>query len=231
MSVKTEPSHPAKFSPTILAAAAERITLEAEQKQVVVGELLLLDPFAGTGLCHTMPCSTRGVEIEPDWARADPRTRVGDATNMAFFADDCFDVIFTSPVYGNRMSDHHNARDASKRHSYTHDIGHPLADGNAGAMYFANDQPPHAPYRQLHRAAWAEVARVHKPGGLFMLNVSNFVHDDVEHLVAQWHVARLVELGYRVESAREIGTPRMKFGANRERADHEYLVMLRAAPL
>lgn len=231
---ENEPKHPAKFSPAVLTAAEALVRSEADYLGCAPDELSLLDPFAGTGRCHLMPCQTVGVEIEPEWAAMHPRTMEGDATDLSF-EDDSMDLIFTSPVYGNRFSDHHEARDNSTRRSYTHDIGHQLNPANAGAMTFANSQPSYAPYRLLHRAAWAEVARVHKPDSLFILNVSNFIHkvkgEDVEHLVMQWHVARLLELGYRLtQSPIPVETPRMRYGANRTRADSEFLVLLRSAP-
>jgi hypothetical protein len=43
-----------------------------------------------------------------------PRTIVGNALQMAF-AGASFDVVVTSPCYGNRLADHHNARAAGGR--------------------------------------------------------------------------------------------------------------------
>ena len=49
---------------------------------------------------------------------------IGDATALPF-ADWTFDAVITSPTYGNRMADHHNAQDGSRRVSYRHSGKHP----------------------------------------------------------------------------------------------------------
>lgn len=51
-------------------------------------------------------------------------TIVGNALYLPF-RDRAFDGIVTSPCYGNRMADHHDARDDSKRNTYTHSARHP----------------------------------------------------------------------------------------------------------
>ena len=62
-----------------------------------------------------------GVEIEAPWADTHMMTIQGDALALPF-GDHCFDCVVTSPVYGNRFSDHHRARDGSLRRTYTHDL-------------------------------------------------------------------------------------------------------------
>ena len=55
-----------------------------------------------------------GYEIEPEWAdqaRANGLcVTTGDCRQM-HYPDAMFDAICTSPTYGNRMADHHEARD------------------------------------------------------------------------------------------------------------------------
>src|ERR1035437_6425256 len=114
------PPHPAKFSATVLGTMAT----------CLIPGSLVLDPFAGTGLRPSIPgIRPVCVEIEPDWA-----TQVCAAALRLPFRYNTFDAIATSPTYGNRMADHHNAKDSSKRHTYTHYIGHKLNEYNSGQV-------------------------------------------------------------------------------------------------
>lgn len=118
------PRNPSKYSTAILAALAQ-ITSDELEKQAALGRELdrdpftILDPFAGTGLIHQLAeidgVITRGVEIQPEWAAMHPDTYEGDATDLVAYGDDLFDAVMTSPVYPNRMTDHHEAKDACKR--------------------------------------------------------------------------------------------------------------------
>jgi hypothetical protein len=83
------------------------------------------------------------------------------------------------------------------------------------------------PYRVLHRAAWAEAARVLRDRGLFVLNVSNFYAGKEEQNVSGWHVGVLRQLGFRLEDIETVKTSRQRFGANRERVEGELILLLR----
>ena len=75
----------------------------------MAGGGLILDPFAGTGGVHHLASEkyrTIGVEIEAAWATIPCDTIQGDALALPF-GDHSFDCVVTSPVYGNRFSDHH----------------------------------------------------------------------------------------------------------------------------
>lgn len=117
------PPHPAKFSRKILDAIEEIVAREWEH---LGGEhaphpVKIIDPFAGVGLVHRLAdhpvmghrYETVGIELEPEWAAADPRTLVGDALSLPFETGS-FHAGVTSPCYGNRMADHHEARDPCK---------------------------------------------------------------------------------------------------------------------
>lgn len=213
------PRHPAKFSDGVMEAIAHAVTTET----VLLGRpLRILDPFAGTGRIHTLEGhDTVGVELEPEWAAADPRTLVGDATALPFDAAS-FDVVVTSPCYGNRMADHHDARDASRRNTYTHALGRKLTANSAGALQWG------VPYKALHAAAWAEAVRVLRPRGLFVLNISNHIRGGQEMPVAEFHIRSLFQLGFHLVEATRVATPRLRFGANHDaRVDGELVVTLR----
>jgi SAM-dependent methyltransferase len=209
--------HPAKFTPSILAAIEPLLPVEG----------VILDPFAGTGRVHEFGSSTLltlGVELEPEWAEMHPRTQVGNALNLPFL-DGCVDAIVTSPTYGNRMADHHEAKDASRRMTYRHTLGRPLSDDNSGAMQWGPE------YRQFHVWAWNEACRVLKPGGLFILNCKDHVRGGkVQHVTRfHWQVLRRgFDTGLRTKAVRKVVTPGMRFGQNGSvRVGHEWVIAMR----
>lgn len=227
------PAHPARFSKTILVELAAIVQAEKQRNPGVDNEFHILDPFAGTGRVHELadPANgihTYGIEIEPEWAAMHPFTQVGDALQLphpvAFF-----DMVLTSPTYGNRLADRHNAKDASIRRSYTFDlrklVGDPtreLAPNNTGRVPF------NAQYKVMHQAAWSEVWRVLRPGGLFVLNVSDFVKNKKVQQVCRWHIDTLTMMGFDVEREIEVETPRLRYGRNWEsRLSYEKIYTLR----
>lgn len=211
----TDTKHPAKFSDPILEVIAE----ECQNLRGV-----LLDPFAGTGKVHqlqTRKLHTMGIEIEPEWAEMHPRTVVGNALHLPF-PDGSIDAIATSPCYGNRMADHHDARDDSKRNTYTHTLGRKLHPDNSGAMQWGEQ------YRRFHLLAWLETQRVLRQSrstartGRLILNTSNHIRDGEEVDVTGWHTRALETLGYTLLSVRTVDTTRNREGANAHlRCDHE----------
>lgn len=94
-------THPAKFSIEVLDAI-----------DVIVPEgVTVLDPFAGVGFIHRLKGrSTIGVELEPEWASVHPRTIQGNALALPI-PDESVPWVVTSPCYGNRMADHHDAKE------------------------------------------------------------------------------------------------------------------------
>lgn len=247
MDVRVMASHPAKFSPSILEVLGRWI--EPGWR--------VLDPFAGTGLIHTIEhAETWGIELEPEWATMHPRTIVGNALTLPF-PDASFDAIATSPTYGNRMADSHNAQERCKacrghgtvgvaegdvyfdlgdpcakcsgrgrreykRLTYKHQLGRDLHPDNSGTLQWGPK------YREFHERAWAEATRVLKPGGLFILNVSDHVRNKAIQPVCDWHIETLEAMGYTVARLSNPETKRMKFGANRDaRVDAEMVAALR----
>lgn len=211
-----EVAHPAKFSEPIIEHVARTLPLFLPPPAWV------LDPFAGVGGVHRLHdfgYMTMGVELEPEWASANAYTSVGDATDLGF-GDATFDAIVTSPCYGNRMADHHNAKDGSKRHTYKHALGRDLHWNNAGAMQWG------AAYRVLHFEAWYEAMRVLRPGGVFVLNIKNHYRKRQLQKVTEWHLRVLLnELS--VEQIDRIPTSGNRHGANRKRVEFETVAFLR----
>lgn len=201
--------HPSRFNDKVLVAV----------DKLLGDAVTVLDPFAGTGRIHELDRETTGVEIEPEWAEMSKGTIVGNALDLPF-PDEHFDAIATSPVFGNRMSDHHNAKDDSKRITYRHMLGRELHPNNAGRMQWGDA------YRDFHVKAWTEAIRVLKPGGRFVLDISDHIRGGERQHVAIWHLVELGKLGLILKDVVVLSTPRMRFGANRQRVNEEYVYLL-----
>lgn len=197
--------------------------------------LRALDPFAGTGRGMGIggaKVSVVGVEIEPEWAAQHPGIVCADSLKWMTAraragGSGRFDVVWSSPTYGNRMADHHDARDGSVRHSYTHDLGRPLTDGNSGNMAWG------PAYHQFHADAYRRILAVLRPGGLLLWNVSDFVRKGVVVHAVEWHHGALCGAGF-IQSARPrwITTRRLRHGENRAaRVDAECVLVMRKPEL
>lgn len=250
----TIPRHPAKWSAPILAAISD--VLEATPAPP---DPCVLDPFAGSGLgrleravLHGWPAAqVTGVELEPEWADAHQSCIAGDSRDLPAEWRGMFAAVISSASYGNRMADHHDARDAcracdggavvrsavgelvpckacdstglSRRNTYRHALGRPLTEGSGAGLQWGRD------YRHLHEAVMRECLRVLEPGGLILWNVSNHIRDGREVLVAEWHLNTWLVLGAKMLEVRRIATRRQRQGANGDlRVDGELLLVLRA---
>ncbi|WP_162942113.1 hypothetical protein [Desertimonas flava] len=225
--------HPAMFSRELIGPLATTIS----------GRSWVLDPFAGTGRIHAIaeaagvPRST-GIELEPEWANTDTfpgpdRTQVvGDALVVVpTFTPGTFDAVLTSPAYGNRMADKHEAKDpckscggsgvagasdcrvckgrgVSRRNTYRHRLGRVLSANNGGGMQWGPE------YRDLHRAIWAVCVSVLAPGGVFVVNCSNHIRLGAVVDVCDWHRRCLEELGLGIDDVVNVETRRQRHGAN-----------------
>jgi hypothetical protein len=233
--------HPAKFSAEILTQL--RVLCEREAQRLGRPPLVL-DPFAGVGRIHELGdvADTVGIELEPEWAACHPRTIAGDATDLPASWADHFDMIVTSPCYGNRMADCHDAKDKCKtcggtgrrgqswctmckgkglsmRKNYRTALGRMPSDGSAAVMQWGDK------YRDLHRRALAEMIRVVEPGGLVVVNMSNHFRrmplgegrfgSQVVRVV-EWWVETMMARGLLVEAVLPVATKRHKNGANRD---------------
>lgn len=202
--------HPAKYSADLLPVFEDMLK----------GCTRVLDPFAGTGKIHLLPFKTVGLELEPEWANLHPDTIVGDATNLPFSNEE-FDGICTSPTYGNRMADSHEANDGSSRNTYTHKLGRKLNDNNTGKMQWGES------YRNTHKKSWSECYRVLKPNGVFVLNFKNHIRNKKLVDVFSFHIKTLIELGFMIDEVRQVKLKGNGFGQNRElRTGYEYVAKL-----
>lgn len=246
-------AHPAPFSAEVLnviKAEFPRRTRRIDPPEE------WLDPFAGTGRVHELaePLSIRtvGVEIEPEWAACHPDTYVGDSTALPKSWTAHFAGAITSPVFGNRMSDHHDAQERCKacdatgrvarkkcercdgkgirdhkRITYRHKLGRELHENNAGRMQWG------AKYRDLHEQVWRELYRVLKPSRrssngrtLFFLDIKDHERAHQMQAVTDWHEKVLQEIGFDLVASHSVDVRGMGFGQNRDaRAENEWVLV------
>ena len=212
--LKVVTEHPAKFTRGVLIKIAPYLPRHKGAR--------ILDPFAGVGGVFGLynlgfKGEIVGIEIEPEWAANNPGIIVGNALHLDF-PDSYFDAIVTSPVYGNRMSDHHNAKDGSKRNTYTHVLGRELHPDNSGKIQWG------PAYRDFHAKAWEEAVRVLKPGGLFFLNIKDHIRKGERQNVCLWHQGQLTSLGLVSRACDKIITSGNGYGDNgKDRIPYELI--------
>lgn len=252
----TIPPHPAKWSRALLPEIGEILTAEFPPDRDDPTNPRILDPFAGRGLCDlesTWPWADwSGVELEREWAAAHPGIVHASVLDMPWDRP-TFDALVTSPCFGNRMADSHDAKDAcgacsgsgrrptmgggdnaeacrnckgsglSDRITYRHKLGRPLTDGSAAGMQWGRE------YRDFHMAAWAATLAALKPRALIVVNVANHLRGGIEQRVVEWHLTAWFQLGATLDHVRHVGTRKARKGSNREqRIDGEKLLVLRA---
>lgn len=210
--------HPAKYTDDFMSIFADLLN----------GRERILDPFAGTGKIGVIKNfgfdgEVYANEIEPEWIKPNKYNCDFITTEDAEFLKyptAYFDAICTSPTYGNRMADHHTAKDGSKRNTYTHCIGRKLSDGNTGKMQWGVE------YMEKHERIYRHLASLVKDGGLFVLNVKNHIRKGKEIDVKSFHERVIIESGFEKVKEIFIETKGNGFGANAEkRTNGEYILV------
>ena len=205
--------HPAKYSDELLPLF----------RKLLIGHPRVLDPFAGTGKLRQLEINSCIYlnELEQEWAVQGPADSIADALHLPY-PPGVFDAICTSPTYGNRMADHHNARDKSKRNTYKHCIGRPLHQANSGQLQWGLE------YQVFHVNAWKECRRVLRTGGRFIIVIKDHIREGRLMEVSKWHIETLRELGFVVEEKFVVQNPCLRYGANSDRrVCHENVIALR----
>ena len=214
--------HPSKFREvhlTIIRSLLSQVSLPTPTT--------ILDPFAGVGKIHKLRdygYITYGVEIEPEWAAESEFTFVGDSTRLLDLIEiepglgDWYDAGVTSPTFGNRLADHHEAKDESVRNTYRHKLGRALADNNSGQMQWGSA------YRDFHDRVWSQVAVVTKT---MVLHLKDHIRKGEVVPVTQWHLDNLAGHGFEVKTEIRINTRGHGFGENAAvRVAYESMILL-----
>lgn len=253
--------HPAKWSQPVLDVIADMVHDESARRGGdKLAALQVLDPFAGVGRARLQAAldpegdlyPVVGVELQPEWG--DDGTIEGDARDLPAEWSGRFDVIATSPCYGNRFADNHQAADRCKtcggtgraagladsqhgdckvckghglswRNTYAHALRRQGGDIVPGSA--AVEQWGRG-YRQLHAEVIMELMRVTREGGLLLVNMSNHVRDGQEQLVVEWWVNELLVRQCSIVEVRRVATRRQRNGANGDlRVDGEVVIAMR----
>lgn len=219
-------SHPAQFSPSIL---------EALRPIIASYGVHVHDPFAGPGirlgrLCDEVGVGFSGTEIEAPYI-TDPRVRPGDSTDPETYPPSCPPsgpwIVVTSPVYPNGMTDHFDAKDGSRRHTYRQGLAEilgydvPLHPNNMGRWGNC-----HRRSMRVEAEHW-RIARecVRWWPTEVVLNVKDVVARDYRvDVTTEWAMI-LQGAGYAITMEQTVATPGQRDGANGAlRADHETII-------
>lgn len=246
--------HPAEYSPEVLEAIDD--VLAANHPLSPRAGLRILDPYAGKGSGLEGWLATGydavGVELEPEWSCASSAIVQGSALDLAAVLPGTFDALITSPCYGNRMADNHEAKDPCKacvpgvghapsidssgapcrtckgtglspRITYRRKLGRMPSAGSAAVLQWGNS------YRDHHQRFIHSALEVLEPEALMIVNMKNHIRDGREQLVTEWWLNVLLVRGCRLLEVRPVRTQGMGFGANADaRTDREFLIVVRA---
>jgi hypothetical protein len=214
--------HCAKFSDSLLPIALEILTATGLKPNARI-----IDTFAGTGkgvdyLRAHSKFRAEGLELEPEFIDS-PHVKIGNATATGYRAN-TFDAAFWSPSYGNRMAD--KDLRASVAGTYAKSLGRLASEGSSCHLQW-NAGPSGDAYRRLHVDSYTELRRIMRDGGYALLNIKDHYRNKELQGVPAWHKATLESLGFEFVREVFIETPGQRHGANRLRADGEWLYLFR----
>ena len=196
--------HPATFSTELLPVFNELLDKHTD------GPLKLLDPMAGEGHVYRLDKFTDRLTIVAsdieEWQHADPRVTIADATDLPHHRD-TFDVVLTSPPYGNRMADKLST-DGDCRNNYRDRLGRDTHANNTAGLQWGNQ------YRTLMGDIWVEAIRMTRPGGLIVMNCKDHLRGGIRQHVTDWHLDTLRALGAVLIDSVEVATPGVRGIAN-----------------
>lgn len=242
--------HNAKFTKSILHMIAREIQKEWQARSDADADdegytYEVLDPFGGIGGIFDVreyitdyddpaQLSITCIELEQEWAsqgydQLHYDDEMGDRMVCADFLKWAtpthkylFDIVATSCTYGNRMADHHDAKDGSKRNTYKHTLGRDLSENNSGGMQWGDE------YRQFHHESWQRVFGLLTNGGLFILNVKDHIRKGKRQPVSAWHKTTCKQLGFELIGDIEVPVRGNRQGENHEaRVDVEHVFLFR----
>jgi tRNA G10 N-methylase Trm11 len=207
--------HPAKYTNSFLPIFAE----------ILKGKRKIIDPMAGTGkIGKIKEFGFEGIvyanDLEFEWiVQAKDNNcdvfSLFDAADLKY-RDKEFDGICTSPTYGNRMADSHEAKDESKRNTYTHSIGRKLHEENTGKMQWGEK------YRNKHKDIYKEFYRILEDEGIFILNIKDHIRKGEVIGVSEFHKELITSIGFKLIKKIVVPVNGLGYGRNGSvRVDHE----------
>jgi len=222
----TKQSHCAKFSKELYEPIRQMILRTHAGQECVNGlaECGVYDPMAGVGTLEEILAPMAGwlvpvgSEIEIEYATERPWIQWEDCRDHL----DRYQLIVTSPPYGNRMADQYLGTPAEqalraetgkkpRRNSYAIDLNRRVSEGSSAGLQWGPK------YRELMESIWGHVAQ-HQllPGGHLIVNVASHFRDKEYRPVAEWTLSTLLDLGLVLIEARFAETPGNRDGQNRE---------------
>lgn len=221
----SSPKHPAKFTDSFIPIFAN----------LLKGKKKIIDTMCGTGkICKVVEFGYLGEiycnDLEAEWFDSKYRDACvaftsNDARKLPF-NDGFFDAIVTSPTYGNRMADSHNAKDESIRNTYTHKLGRKLTQGNTGNMQFGEK------YLRTHLEIWQEAHRILCDDGLLIVNLKNHIRKGIEVDVCDKQKKIIMEAGFTFCDDIIIPVKSNRMGANADkRVKYEHIFVFVKSPI